>query len=266
MKSIARSGLVARDKELDCSRRAMACGDRWEARGSRWSRESRGSGRVASWLSSRRSPHPRARPWQQPVVSASPAGWRSPRWPTGCGTPNSSQPSRDWIPCGERRWLAWYRTFFGRTPAQRQEPTESRDVGSTVDAWQRHRFFEGLARAVLSPGRPILLVLDDVHWCDQETMDWLVFLLGFAKDERLLVASSTRIDELEHNREVVTSLRGLRSAGLVTDVELAPLDVAGTGELAAALLGRELRRRRRGDSCKPRRAAIRCSCSKRHAR
>ena len=126
------------------------------------------------------------------------------------------------------------------TPAQRQEPTESRDMGSTVDAWQRHRFFEGLARAVLSPGRPILLVLDDVHWCDQETMDWLVFLLGFAKDERLLVASSTRIDELEHNREVVTSLRGLRSAALVTDVELAPLDVAGTGELAVALLGREL--------------------------
>ena len=125
-------------------------------------------------------------------------------------------------------------------PGQRQDRTESSDVGSTVDAWQRHRFFEGLARAVLSPGRPILLVLDDVHWCDQETMDWLVFLLGFAKDERFLVASSTRLDELEHNREVVTSLRGLRSAGLVTDVELLPLDVAGTGELATALLGREL--------------------------
>ena len=118
--------------------------------------------------------------------------------------------------------------------------TESSDVRSSVDAWQRHRFFEGLARAVLSPGRPILLVLDDVHWCDQETMDWLVFLLGFAKDVRLLVAASTRLDELERNRAVVVALRGLSSAGMVAEVELTPLDVAGTGELAAAVLGREL--------------------------
>jgi DNA-binding SARP family transcriptional activator/tetratricopeptide (TPR) repeat protein len=125
-------------------------------------------------------------------------------------------------------------------PRQRQERSESPDVRPAVDAWQRHRFFEGLARAVLSPGRPIMLVLDDVHWCDQETMDWLVFLLGFAKDARLLVAGSARLDELERNREVVAALRGLRSAGLVADVELAPLDVTGTGELAAALLGREL--------------------------
>ena len=125
-------------------------------------------------------------------------------------------------------------------PGQRQVRTESHDVRPTVDAWQRHRFFEGLARAVLAPGRPILLVLDDVHWCDQETMDWLVFLLGFAKDARLLVAGSTRHDELERNREVVAALRGLRSAGLVADVELAPLDVAGTGQLGTALLGREL--------------------------
>ena len=118
--------------------------------------------------------------------------------------------------------------------------TESPDVQSSVDAWQRHRFFEGLARAVLSPGRPILLVLDDVHWCDQETMDWLVFLLEFAKDARLLVAGSTRLDELERNRAVVAALRGLRSAGMVLEVELAPLDVTGTGALATAVLGREL--------------------------
>ncbi len=125
-------------------------------------------------------------------------------------------------------------------PRPRLVRTESPDVGSSVDAWQRYRFFEGLARAVLSPGRPILLVLDDVHWCDQETMDWLVFLFEFAKDARLLVAGSTRLDELERNRAVVAALRGLRSAGMVAEVELAPLDVAGTGELAAAVLGREL--------------------------
>ncbi len=39
-----------------------------------------------------------------------------------------------------------------------------------VDAWQRHRFFEGLARALIGVGRPMLLVLDNMQWCDQETL------------------------------------------------------------------------------------------------
>ena len=49
-----------------------------------------------------------------------------------------------------------------------------------VDAWQRHRFFEGLARGILAVGQPTLLVLDDLHWCDDETTAWLPFLLSRA--------------------------------------------------------------------------------------
>jgi len=124
--------------------------------------------------------------------------------------------------------------------AEEAERSAPAGLQPMVDAWQRYRFFEGLARAVLAPGRPILLVLDDLHWCDQETVTWVVFLLGFAKQASLLVAGSVRPDELSHNGEVAAAIRQLRSAGLVVDVELAPLDVAGTGELAEALLGRPL--------------------------
>src|SRR5205807_5272966 len=86
-----------------------------------------------------------------------------------------------------------------------------------VDAWQRHRFFEGLARAVLSTSRPTLLVLDDLQWCDQETAALLAFVLRFADGARLLLAATVRSDELEDNREVAASLRAMRSAGFVTD-------------------------------------------------
>ena len=41
-----------------------------------------------------------------------------------------------------------------------------------VDAWRRHRFFEGLARGILATGQPTLLVLDDLQWCDDETTAW----------------------------------------------------------------------------------------------
>ena len=111
---------------------------------------------------------------------------------------------------------------------------------SMGDGWQRHRFFEGLARAVIPSGRPALLVLDDVQWCDQETVAWLVFVLGFAAGTPLLVAATARSNELDDNREVSASLRALRSAGMLTDIDLAPLDPTGTGELAASILGRPL--------------------------
>src|SRR5260370_36258763 len=47
-----------------------------------------------------------------------------------------------------------------------------------VDAWQRHRFFQGLARAPLAAGRPTPLALDHMPWCDPETLAFLTFCLG----------------------------------------------------------------------------------------
>jgi DNA-binding SARP family transcriptional activator len=116
-------------------------------------------------------------------------------------------------------------------------PTGSRAL---VDAWQRHRFFEGLARAVLATDRPVLLVLDDLQWCDQETVAWLAFLLTLAGGSPLLVAATLRRDELDRNPGVAAALRSLRSSGRITDVGLGPLDAASTGRLASAVLGRPI--------------------------
>ena len=82
-----------------------------------------------------------------------------------------------------------------------------------ADAWQRHRFFEGLARAVLSTGRPALLVLDDLQWCDEDTLAWLQLLLHLGRDHPLLVVAATRRDEMEGNAELTETLRVLRSGG-----------------------------------------------------
>ena len=48
-----------------------------------------------------------------------------------------------------------------------------------TETWQRLRLFEALARAVLADRQPLLLVLNDLQWCDQETLDWLHFLLRY---------------------------------------------------------------------------------------
>jgi DNA-binding SARP family transcriptional activator/tetratricopeptide (TPR) repeat protein len=109
-----------------------------------------------------------------------------------------------------------------------------------VDAWRRHRFFEGLAMAVLAVGEPTLLVLDDLQWCDEETAVWLGFLLNLAPVAPLLVTATVRSEEVGENVEVSRLLRAWKSAGLVTEVDLQPLGRDSVGELGSALLGRRL--------------------------
>lgn len=113
-------------------------------------------------------------------------------------------------------------------------------VGSRamVDAWQRHRFFEGMARALIGVRRPMLLVLDNVQWCDQETIAFLTFYLGLSTDVPVLVAGTLRNDKIEP--ELVDWTARMRATGLLTDILLGPLEVADTARLAEAISGRPL--------------------------
>ena len=110
----------------------------------------------------------------------------------------------------------------------------ARDAGSraTADAWQRHRFFEGLARALIAVQRPLLLVLDNVQWCDQETLAFITFCLGLADDARLLVAATLREDDLDEDPELADWIVRMRATGLLTEISLSPLEAADTARLA----------------------------------
>src|SRR5262249_40888398 len=55
------------------------------------------------------------------------------------------------------------------------------------EPWQRPPFFQSLARAVLSTDKPLLLVLDDLQWCDRDTLEWLHYLLHFDSEASLMV-------------------------------------------------------------------------------
>ena len=131
---------------------------------------------------------------------------------------------------------AW-RAEVGRlVPA---EGSEERGAGSRamVDAWQRHRFFEGLARALMTVGRPMLLVLDNMQWCDQETLAFITFFLGLAAGTPVLVAGTWRNDAFDDDPELAAWTVRMRAAGLLTELSLSPLDAAGTARLAEAISG-----------------------------
>jgi len=104
---------------------------------------------------------------------------------------------------------------------------------SVTEYGQRQRFFEALARAILATSQPILVLLDDMQWCDQETLEWLHFLLRFDSTARLLVIGCARAEELSPQHPLRTLLLHLRATAGVTEIALAPLDAAETAQLAA---------------------------------
>lgn len=105
---------------------------------------------------------------------------------------------------------------------------------------RRQRFFEALARAILAPAQPVLLLIDDLQWCDQETLDWLRYLLRFDPVARLLIVGGIRAEELPQRQPLQTLLRHLRATTGVTEIALQPLDAAETVKLATQVAGQPL--------------------------
>ena len=111
---------------------------------------------------------------------------------------------------------------------------------ATADAWQRHRFLEGLARALIAVRRPLLLVLDNLEWCDQETLAFITFCLRLADGAPLLVAATLRQDDLDEDPELAGWIIRMRATGLLTEIPLSPLEAADTARLTQAISGRPL--------------------------
>lgn len=106
---------------------------------------------------------------------------------------------------------------------------------------QRQRVFEAMARTMLGASRPLLLVIDDLHWCDRDTLEWLHYLLRFDPRARLLVVGALRREEALSDHPVTVLVSQLGYADLLTEIPLQRLDAPETAALAASMMGRSLR-------------------------
>ena len=113
-----------------------------------------------------------------------------------------------------------------------------RPVEGPAEPWRRLRLFEGLARAMLAGSEPLLLVLDDLHWCDGDTLEWIHYLLRFDPRAPLLLLATVRSGEPGADPRFEPWLLGLRQLAAVDELELGRLDPGETAELARALAGR----------------------------
>jgi DNA-binding SARP family transcriptional activator/predicted ATPase len=158
----------------------------------------------------------------------------------------SLAPVTDWLRSGGLRTSLRRLDTIWLTEVARILPelfTEQPDLPryeSVTEYGQRQRFFEALARAILVTSQPILLLIDDVQWCDQETLEWLHFLLRFDLTARLLIIGCARAEELLPHHPLRTLQLHLRTTVGVTEIALQPLDAEETAKLATQVAKHEL--------------------------
>ena len=109
-----------------------------------------------------------------------------------------------------------------------------------AESWQRRRFFEAVARAVLADDAPLLLLFDDLQWSDRETLEWLTYLLHFAPQARLLALGTVRADEVDGPHPYTELEMALAHSNQFTAIALSPLDPDETQKLAVQVAGHGL--------------------------
>jgi DNA-binding SARP family transcriptional activator len=121
---------------------------------------------------------------------------------------------------GDRTALAPLLPELGNTDPS----TQSRDrlFGAVVD----------LVAACAEPGKPAVLLFDDIHWCDDATAELLHYVARMTVSRPVAIVLGARDGELIDNESVMRILRSFRRDGLISEHLLLPL----TAQEVAALI------------------------------
>lgn len=147
-------------------------------------------------------------------------------------------PVTEWLrtPVLKRRYLSlgdvWLSELSRLLPEILEERPDLSAPTPLTDQWQRQYLFETLARAVLIDATPLLLLIDDLQWCDQDTLEWLHYLLRFDSQKPLLVVGTVRPEEVTEQHPLTTLLLNLRMGNQLTEINLEGLNASETAELA----------------------------------
>jgi DNA-binding CsgD family transcriptional regulator len=122
------------------------------------------------------------------------------------------------------------RVLFELAPAPR--PDDRHDDGS--DAVGTGRLFELLLGLLerLADERPLVLVVEDLHWADRSTLDFVSFLVRSVRGSRLLLVATYRADEIDRRHPLRPLLAELERHRIV---EHLPLERFGRDDVAAQL-------------------------------
>ena len=114
------------------------------------------------------------------------------------------------------------------------ETEDSERKGTEMSKERFVTAFRRFIRAIFDPEHPIILVLDDLQWADEGSLDLLHSLVSpeFGESYGLLVAGTCRGNEVSLNHPLSLHLRSLESKGVcITNIEVANLSAASLTEM-----------------------------------
>lgn len=109
-----------------------------------------------------------------------------------------------------------------------------------TENWQRQRLFEAIGRVVCRIEHPLILFIDDLQWCDEQTLDCLNYLLRLDPEPDMLVVGTLRPEEKDHDKSLSNLLTTLYMSRQLTEIRINPLDQTESATLAAHIVGRYL--------------------------
>ncbi|MBE9079986.1 AAA family ATPase [Romeria aff. gracilis LEGE 07310] len=156
-------------------------------------------------------------------------------------------PVVDWLRCLsaqirlhtlERVWLSELTRLLPELLAEHPDLPKAQPL---TESWQRQYFYEAIAQAfkrVLEPseGRPpqsLLLIVDDLQWCDPETLEWLQYFLRLVAELPVLIVGTVRSEEVDEAHSLNALVRLLHRDERVTEIALDRLDFESTAALAS---------------------------------
>jgi tetratricopeptide (TPR) repeat protein len=104
-----------------------------------------------------------------------------------------------------------------------------------TESWQRRHFFEAINAPFSKCKKPLLLFIDDLQWCDQESIEWLHSFLRSEASAQTLMLGTVRPEETDRDHPLTIFANELRAANLLTDIALAPLSTEESAALAAQI-------------------------------
>jgi DNA-binding SARP family transcriptional activator/DNA-binding GntR family transcriptional regulator len=130
------------------------------------------------------------------------------------------------------------------------QPVETR-------ASSRLRLFEEMLAVLerLGAQAPVVLVLEDLHWADESTLDFVAFLVHSVADRRILFLTSYRSDEVRPGDPLQRLVTGLSGGRTVRTLPLPPLPhdavmaliAAGGGDTLPGAVAAEIAERAEGN-------------------
>src|SRR5262245_3768672 len=110
---------------------------------------------------------------------------------------------------------------------------------ASVEGWRHERLFSAAAELLGGVARraPVGLLIEDVHWADGATLDFLTYLLPGGRSGAVSMLVTCRSDETPLDAAVADWLTHVRRDARVEEIRLGPLSQAEVAEQVAALVG-----------------------------